>query len=209
MGINEMSFSEKIDNLMKEVIEDAQMKAEELIRQAEEKAKQNIENAKTALEIEVKQTFETMNKKVSSERDLKIFDAQMQMRNEVITAKEGVINSLLDLIEQKLVDFAKSPKYLLYLKRAFKEMLNYLSPGHYILFLNKHDLKKVSQAELLQQNTDSALQFEVSQSEHIEKHGILLKSADQRLTVEDTLEVRFHQKKEQIRSKMAKLLFKN
>jgi V/A-type H+-transporting ATPase subunit E len=209
MGINEMSFSEKIDNLMKEVIEDAQVKAEELIRQSEEKAKKNIEDAKTALEIEINQTFETMNKQIARERDLKIYEAQMQMRNEVLIAKEGIVNSLLDLIKQKLVDFTKSPKYLAYLKRAFKEMLNYVSPGHYILLLNKQDLKKVTQAELLKQNTDSAFQFEISQSEHIETHGILLKSEDQKLTVEDTLEVRFNHKKEQIRSKVAKLLFKN
>jgi V/A-type H+-transporting ATPase subunit E len=209
MGINEMSFSEKIDNLMKEVIEDAQIKAEELIRQAEEKAKKNIEDAKTSLEIEVNQTFENMNKKSMRERDLKIFEAQMQQRNEVLLAKEGVIISLLDLIKQKLIDFTKSPKYMVYLQRAFKEMLNYISPGHYILVFNEGDLKKVSKTALLQQNTDPALQFEISQSEHIERHGILLKSKDQKFTIEDTLEVRFNQKKEQIRSKVAKLLFKN
>ena len=207
MGYEESSFSEKIDNLMKEVLEDSQVKAKELIREAEEQSKKNIEDAKIALEKEVNQTFENMNKKIKKERQLKTFETQTQVRNEVILAKEEILSSLMDLIKQKLAEFAKDPKYKTYLQRAFKEMLNYLSPGQYILYLRSQDLKKIPQKKLLELNEDPNLEFEISDSEHIEHHGILLKSKDKRFTIEDTLEARFNQKKEQIRSKVAKLLF--
>lgn len=209
MSYDESSFSEKIDNLMKEVLEDSQVKAKELIRQAEEKSKKNIEDAKTALEKEIKQTFENMNKKIKRERQLKTFETEMQVRDEVIQAKEEVLSSLLDFIKQKLTEFAKNPKYKTYLQRAFKEMLNYLSPGQYILCLRSQDLKKFPQKKLLELNEDPNLEFEISDSEHIEHHGILLKSKDERFIIEDTLEARFDQKKEQIRSKVAKMLFED
>jgi vacuolar-type H+-ATPase subunit E/Vma4 len=207
MGYNESSFSERIDNLMKEVLEDSEVKAKELIRQAKEKSKKNIEDAKIFLEKEVNQKFENMNKKIKRERVLQSFETQMQIRNEVMFVKEEVLSSLLNLIEQKFTEFAKNPKYKIYLQRAFKEMLNYLSPGQYILYLRNQDLKKFPQNKLLELNEDPNLEFEISDSEHIEHHGILLKSKDERLTIEDTLEARFNQKREQIRSKIAKMLF--
>jgi len=209
MEYNESSFSEKIDSLMKEVLEDSKVKAEELIRQAEEKSKKNIEDAKNVLEMEVKKVFETMNKKIKRERDLKTFETEIQIRNEIILAKEEILTAIMNLIQQKLIEFTKSSKYKVYLQKAFQEMLNYLSPGQYILYFHKQDFKKFPQNKLLELNEDSTLQFEISRSEHIEHHGILLKSKDERFSIEDTLEVRFNQKKEQIRSKIAKMLFKD
>lgn len=208
MEHREIPFSEKVDNLMKEVLEDAQLKAEEIVRQADEKSKKSLEESKVLLKKDLDAILADMNKKIARERELKILEVQTQIRNEILLKEEEKLNSFMDLIKKNLIEFAKSPKYKTFLQRAFKNILTFLYPGKYLLFFNKQDLKKVTPSDLIELNQDASLQFETSQTDYIQNHGIVLKSIDQRLTIEDSLEVRFQQKQDLIRSTAARMLFK-
>lgn len=137
MEPSKISLSERIDILMREVIEDAEMKAEMKIRQAEEKSRKMIRDVTAKLEEEVDQMFKDIEKKIKREREKKLIEVQFQVKNEIMAAKEKKIIAVLETIKEKLDEFAKSQQYKSFLKEAFQKMLRYLPPGHYILYLNK------------------------------------------------------------------------
>ncbi|MHA1650905.1 MAG: V-type ATP synthase subunit E [Candidatus Helarchaeota archaeon] len=207
MEPSKISLSERIDILMREVIEDAEMKAEMKIRQAEEKSRKMIRDVTAKLEEEVDQMFKDIEKKIKREREKKLIEVQFQVKNEIMAAKEKKIMAVLETIKEKLDEFAKSQQYKSFLKEAFQNMLKYLPPGHYILYLNKQDIGKLSIKELMTLNKNSELKFTISEDEYIESHGLIMKSEDGKIILEDTLEDRFIKKKDLLRSKIAKILF--
>jgi len=207
MEKDKTELSDKINVLMREVIEDAELRAETKIRQAEEKSKNLIEEVKKNLENEIDEMFEKIGEELNRERETKQLEIQSQIKNQIMIAKDEKIKKVLEIIERELLLFKDKPKYKTFLKETFENMLQFLPPGNYILFLNKEDTKKLSKMDLQNFNKNPGFNFTISQEENIDAHGILLKSEDQRIILEDTLESRFIKKKEKLRSKIANLLF--
>ncbi|MHA1278456.1 MAG: V-type ATP synthase subunit E [Candidatus Helarchaeota archaeon] len=209
MDPDEIPLTQRIDILMKEVIEDAELKAEMAIRQAEKKSKEKIKNATKQFEKEIGQMFEDFNDRFSRESEIKLADAHKQLNNEILLAKEKIVESVLERLKEKLINFSNTPQYKSYLINAFKDLLNILPPDHYIIYFNKEDHDKISKLEIETLAQNHELKFSIAQDEFIEAHGIVLQSKDQRLRLEDTLEMRFTRKTKILRSKIANVLFKD
>ncbi len=207
MEIEHIPLAEKIDTLMKEVIEDAEIKAELKIRQTEEKSRKMIQDFTKTLEIEIDEMFEAVGEKIKKIRERKLLSIQSQVDNEIMLAKEEKVNKVLEILKKKLLAFKNDKRYKTHLHKWFKNMLDYLSPGEYIVFLHKDDVNNLSKTDINKINQNKELKFIIAENEFLETYGIGLKSGDGRLQVEDTLEGRFNKHRESLRSKIAALLF--
>ena len=126
-----------------------------------------------------------------------------------MVTKEEKINAVLSKIQDELLKFSKTKPYKSYLKSALVNMMKFLPAGKYIVVLNKAAQNIFTKIELKQLNKASSVSLTISQEENLETHGILLKSEDQKIVLEDTLEKRFEGKREELRSKINKILFRS
>ncbi len=203
-----LEFSDSAEILIKEVLEEADAEVEELIHNAEKKSKILIQDEKKKLIAEVKRMFEDVDEKIEKEREARLSEVQAQIKKEILEAKEERINAIISLIKQKLLDFTKQEEYKTFLEEIFQKMINYLSPNtDYRLYLNKEDIKAFPQSKIDQIIQSPNKHVILQQEDFIQEHGIKIVSADGKFMLEDTIEGRFTQQFEKVRTKVANMLF--
>lgn len=201
--------SDSAEILIKEVLEEADAEVEEIIEDAENKSRIMIEDAKKKLIAEIKTMFDDIDEKIDKEREDKLAEVQSQIKKEILEIKEEKINLVLAKIENELTQFINSSEYISFLEKILQKILPYLDSDHtYLIHLNKADLNKISQADVDRVGQKHKITLKMNKKEHIDEHGMLITSEDRKMMFQDTVEARFEQKREEIRSKIAKILFK-
>ncbi|MHA1263683.1 MAG: V-type ATP synthase subunit E [Candidatus Helarchaeota archaeon] len=207
MEDEDFSLAERIDSLMKEVIDDAEVKAESFIKEAEEQAFEKIHRATLQFEKEIDRMFEEFYQQIQKDREVKLSEVRTQITHEIIIEKEKKIEEILGTVQKLLSEFVNNPLYKTFLSKAFEKCLTFLPAGNYTLLLNKSDHPSFPQEIINKVNQRQEVKITLAQDEFSDRHGVIIKSEDGRILVEDTLEERFERKKEKLRSQIAKLLF--
>ena len=91
-----------ITKLTSKIINEAQKKQTHLIAEAQEELTQNLQIKKQQLEKENKQHLSRYEKELQRELSLKVSDLHVKMRNQVLAAKQGVLDELFLEAKQKL-----------------------------------------------------------------------------------------------------------
>ncbi len=91
-----------ITKLTSKIINEAQKKQTHLIAEAQEELTQNLQIKKQQLEKEKKQHLSRYEKELQRELSLKVSDLHVKMRNQVLAAKQGVLDELFLEAKQKL-----------------------------------------------------------------------------------------------------------
>lgn len=91
-----------ITKLTSKIINEAQKKQTYLVAEAQEELAQNLQIKKQQLEKEKKQHLSRYEKELQRELSLKVSDLHVKMRNQVLAAKQGVLDELFLEAKQKL-----------------------------------------------------------------------------------------------------------
>ena len=91
-----------IRKLTTKIVEDAQKKQAHLIEEAEKEIAKKERIKKQQLEKEKKQHLSRYEKELQRELSLKVSDLHVKMRNQVLAAKQGVLDELFLEAKQKL-----------------------------------------------------------------------------------------------------------
>lgn len=96
-----------IDNLKERILKDDQKRAEDIIREAEEKANAILNEANAKAETILKDARIKAERAGENRYERIIARAQLDARNNVLTAKQEMIDKVMELAEQKVRNMDK------------------------------------------------------------------------------------------------------
>lgn len=108
-----------LDNLTSKILEDANIKAENIIKEAKEKETDIINKKKSAAEKIAENVIEKAKLEGKSLFDRGISKAELKVRNEKLVAKQTVINRVFEEAVKELNNMSND-KFLAYIKKNVK-----------------------------------------------------------------------------------------
>jgi V/A-type H+/Na+-transporting ATPase subunit E len=193
-------------SITNEVTDDVQKEAEKIIQEAQKTA----EDILKAAEVEAEKAYDTVINDAKSKADLekrKIESAtSVDIRNQLLVAKEQLVDSVFDKALVKLKQFVKSEKYHDYLLELTKNAANVLGVKSMILHVNSEDMA------WLKQNKETfakkaRVQFKIAEEPETCFGGLRVESEDGKIFYDNTIDNRVKQLKSTLRGEVAKILF--
>lgn len=110
-----------LDNIISKVLEDAGRERDEIIAQAEQKVQEIIQNSERNSAVESEKMAQEAQKQKEQIKDKLVSQAQLRARDEKLSAKQDVIDRILDKTVEQL-NHLDDQTYFTYLERKLKEL---------------------------------------------------------------------------------------
>lgn len=190
-----------------EVLETVLKEAEQTLRNAEKDAedlltKTREETAKTsaALIDEAKKKGEIEKKKAESLTEIEI-------RNRLLQAKEDLVNTVLEKVVVDLHDFIQHDAYHDYLFALIQEVAGKMGFDTLVIYVNSDDRDWLAKGKLDALSKKLGVQLVLGQKTEKCSGGCVIKTADGKVSYDNTFEKRLQQLKPALRIRIAKILF--
>ena len=204
-------MGEQIEKIEEIIINEAKAKAEEIITKAKEKAQKILDEAKREAEKEVNEIIN--RRKVDAEARARriISEARLEARLKLLNAKEEVISNAFDTALERLKEFCQTPEYKEVLENLIKDAAITIGGGNLEVLLSENTniepgLSKI--AKEVEKQTGTATSIVISKDKVKSIGGAIVRSLDQSFTVDNTFEARLERVREQLRVRVANVLFK-
>lgn len=133
-----------LENLMKKIIDDANLKAEHIMREAMDKKQQIIKEKEELALQEKKKIIDKAEQRARLAKERVISRAELQARDEKLAAKQEVIEKVFALAKEKLRHLDEK-QYMAFLK---KQLQSIQWKGTEILIVPEKYVEKVQELEL-------------------------------------------------------------
>ena len=207
---------EDTDNrIMDRILNDAQEEAKTIVKNAKTYAEAIIEEQKLSARQNADKEATSLLKKAKNEANIieeKIYtDVKRQSGWTVLTEKNRLITNVLDEVKNRLLQMQQNPrKYSKVLEVLIVEAGKVLGGGELEISLNENDSKLVFRLDKLEKEisakTGVDTQLMVS-DQRIKGVGVIVKTADGRIFVDNTFEAILMRREKELRLKTAKILF--
>jgi len=199
---------EKIEEI---IIKEAKEKAENITAKAKEQAKKVLNEAKQEAEKAAEEIITKKKAEAESQARRILSEAKLEARLKILNAKEQLISEVFDEAVKRLKEFSQSTQYKITLENLIKDAAMIIGGGDLEILLPENtnvnlDLTKI--AREVEEQTGRTTSFTVSKNRIKSIGGVIVRSKDQLLTVDNTFEARFERLREQLRVNVANLLFK-
>jgi vacuolar-type H+-ATPase subunit E/Vma4 len=208
----EHSGTEILDRILKDarekaesIVADAKKSAETVIEKQRQTARQNAEKKAVSLLKKAENDAEIIRGKVLTE-------IKRQAGWIVLSEKNRLITSVLDEAKERLVNMQNSEKYVTALRKLIVEACTVLGGGMLEVVLNKKDSTSALEIGKLEKKISdrSGVQSHLKVSEQkTEAVGVIVKTADDKIFVDNTFEAIFNRRERELRLKVAQILFNN
>ena len=191
----------------KEMDESAKLLGDRMVRDAEEIAAKVLDEARKAIEALVAERINEAKEKAyqdtkdiidsakaEAERLRMIAQDKVEKEAKIIalSEKEKLINRTRDLVKTKMEAFIHTREYPSYLERLISDGIKALNDGEVLLLLNKRDaglkinLRKIAEKITSEVGKPTAIKLLSERIPNI--GGAIIKSADGRIVVDNTIE---------------------
>jgi len=196
------------------ILQDAREEAESLVAKAQSSAEMLLEDQRqSAIQRAEKDKHPTL-KRAESEAEVvrgkAIADAKIRAGWMVLSEKERLVTSVLDEVKSRLEYLHKS-EYTAFLEKMIVNAGAVLHGGELGVMLNENDsslaLKINVLAEAIAEKTGVKTQLVLSK-ERIDALGVIVKTADGRIVVDNTFEAILKRREKELRLKIAEILFR-
>lgn len=182
------------EKIIEQIKKDSEKEIKQVLSEAEKQRKEILAKAKKEAENEAKKILENGKKTIENKKKIQISKAKQESKKQIIKAKEKIIEECFIKAQQKLSQI-KGKEYENLLKKLIKKGIEKLGKNCDVLISREIDKKIVEQHGLkISGRTDAP-------------GGVILKSADGRVTLDYTLDGILNREKQKIRIKVGKLLF--
>lgn len=106
-----------LDNITSKIIEDAKLKAEEIINAAKDSAEKIVEDKILQGEKKKANIIENSEKEAKTLIDRKLSKQNLEVRDDLISAKQEVVNRVIDMVKYKLNNL-DDKTYINFLKKS-------------------------------------------------------------------------------------------
>jgi vacuolar-type H+-ATPase subunit E/Vma4 len=205
----ELSGHEILDR----ILVDAKEKAENILEDAKRSAERILLKEKQTACHKAKKEAHSILKKAKNDADLirgrVTSDIKRRAGWMVLSEKNRLITEVLDEVKKSLLNLKKS-EYVLFLEKLIIDASIVLGGGILEVILNENDstlpINLVSLEKKISDRTGFNTQIKLSKQK-TSKAGVLVKTKDSRIFVDNTFEAILRRRERELRLKIARILF--
>lgn len=197
-----------IEKITAKIITDAQLKAEEIIRDAEKEAEERRERARKRGESIKAGIIEEAKKSVDVERRRRIADAMIKARTLKLEIMEREIKKAFSEAEKKLKNMGDK-EYGGVLEDMIVSSIDELGEDSVIVLLREEDMKKVDKKKIksrAEKELGKKLDIKFEKGD-FNSGGAIVKSGNNAIAINSTFEARLEFLRDKLRVEVAKILF--
>lgn len=179
-----------IDEIEKTIMADAEGQKKEIIGKAKEEESAKLAEAKAGLEKEKKRLLAKGLQEAEREKQRLISEANLEAKRNLLRAKDGLIDGVLDRAKAKIEKHSKEKGYKATLEKLAKECDAELGKGACI-YVRKEDVKLLSGSTAREMGA-----------------GVIGESKDGAVYLDNTFDMRLNRGADSIRKGVGGILFK-
>ena len=204
-------MSTQVGKIEEIIINEAKEKAENIIVKAREEAKKVLGKAEQEAKREAEEIISKKKTDAEAQARRILSEAKLEARLKILNAKEQLISEAFDKALEKLKEFSQSAQYKTALENLIKDAAIIIRGGDLEVLLPENtnvniDLSKI--AKEVEEQTGVKTSLNISKERIRSIGGVIVRSKDRLLTVDNTFEARLERLREQLRVNVANLLFK-
>lgn len=209
-----MEISESTDAIRNKILSDTEKEAQRLKVEAQDKASGIVkaagERAKQMKEAELEQRKKHMDETIRQT----IAEAKVDHHRRIQTFKLELIENAFNKARKQLQDYVKTPAYQKTLNDLIKEAGVALGGGDLLIKLNETDRKTMKKKTLediakeVKEKTGTETKIVLDKSGIKSIGGVILLTADQKSTIDNTFESRLDRIKEEAITELETILLK-
>jgi V/A-type H+-transporting ATPase subunit E len=199
-------MEEKVEKIIQRIEEDSRAEVEGILREARDKAEKiKAEAEKKAKGIE-DEIIGKGKREAEQEKQRIIANARLRARKMKLDAKEEVIRAALEEAEKKLKKVSTSKDYPKVLENLIEEAAISIGEKEVKIFVRKEDARILT-ADLLEKlSKEAKCKISLSSQTINTCGGVIARTNDGRVEVDNTLETRMERMREDLRSQVAEVL---
>jgi len=205
-----------VQRIVDRILKDANERARSIVDEARKSAEMLLESHRGSARQRAVEDGQSLLKKAESEveaiRGRVIADSKRKAGWLVLSEKENLITSVLNEVKSKLKNLPKSEKYLSTLEKMIIDAGTVLGGGELEVRLNEADSalpwKVNKMAKAITDKTGVKTKLRLSK-ESIDAVGAVVRTADNRIVLDNTFEAMLERREKEMRLKIAKIMFGN
>ncbi|HUT79872.1 MAG TPA: V-type ATP synthase subunit E family protein [Candidatus Bathyarchaeia archaeon] len=200
----------RINQMIDDIISNAKEEANIILNDAKKQAKEIQQKGKDLADKEKQIILESRVKTIKEQEKQQIASLNLQARREILLKKEAEITKTFDLAKNELTNFNKKAEYDKILVSLIIEAGIAVDGGNLTVFLRKEDQNKIKDftpiAKEVTKKTGNKCSLQLSKNTINTIGGVVLKTDDGSISINNTFEALLEQKYRIIRTNVANTL---
>jgi V/A-type H+/Na+-transporting ATPase subunit E len=202
-----MRIKDGLSAITSEVLEDVRKESEAIIRNAELEAKENLRVGKEEADKAYQSIIDEATKKANEEKRKRASLTDVEIRNRLLQTKEELVETAFEKAVMKLGEFTKTKAYHGFLLELIEKTAKRLGEKKIIIKVNSQDRVWLSQGSLKSISKKLNMDLDLATENENSLGGCIIQTIDEKIFLDNTLDSRLRRLKEELRSKVAKILF--
>lgn len=206
----------EVKRIVDRILSDAKKEAKSIVKEARKSAEIMLEKRKALARQKAGKKASSILKKTESEvkalREMIPTDAKRKAGWKVLSEKERLVTSVLDKVKTKLEVLSQSKKYVPVLEKMILDAGIALDGGKLEVSLNRRDsvlaFNFSTLAKTIAEKSGRKTQIKRSEEKIEALGGVVVKTVDGRIVVDNTFEAILMRRERDLRFKTAKILFR-
>ena len=200
------SISRGLSNIAKEILEDAEKEAKDIILKAKSQAERILKEGEEEAERRYRRIIKEAEERIKSEEQMKISMFEIESRNRLLRVKESLIEEVFERALNRLREYTLTQEYQGFLLTLISEACERIDSDKLLIQLNKKDHQRLTEGRLNSLSEKMGVEL-VKSDDFIDcVGGVIVKSSDGKIVVNNTFENRLNMVKDALRAKIAKIL---
>jgi V/A-type H+/Na+-transporting ATPase subunit E len=201
-----MSSSSALERTINKVISQAEVDFITQIDSSHQESLKNLEASRTKLEAEYNRILESARKQADNLKRQIVGSSRLAARNKQLVLIERAVNDTFEKAKTLLASSNKENSYRILMTKILKDSVKMIDSEELIVECNNNDIKLIEKAIADSFNENNKLKIKISDHPINAIGGIRVKSADESMTFDNTLDSRIERLKPLIRKSIAQML---
>jgi len=197
------------------ILKDAREEAETIVKDAQKSAETIIEKQRQSARHSAEKEAYSLLKRAENDADIIRGNVATDIKRRagwiVLSEKNRLITNVLNEVKKRLVNLKKSEAYVPVLEKLIVDAGAVLGGGMLEVVLNENDstlvkLNKLEKKISDRSSVDTQLKFSEQKTKAV---GIIVKTIDDRIFVDNTFEAILSRRERELRLKITRILFSN
>lgn len=201
------NISRGLASITKEILEDAERDARNIISRAEAEAERILKHAKEEAERRYEEIIKKGKERIKDKKRQAISLFELETKNNLLEAKEEIIEEVYDEAIKRLRQYTLTEEYTNCIFRLMREASRQINSDALIIRLNERDHQILTKKRLDELSRKLGVKIIKSDEKINCTGGVVVTSLDGKIIVDNTFENRLRILKDSLRTKIAKILF--
>jgi vacuolar-type H+-ATPase subunit E/Vma4 len=202
------------NKILDRILNDARAERKAIIETAKKSAKMLVEKQRRLARHNAEKEVDSILKRAENEADVikgkVITNIERQAGWLVLSEKERLVTNVLNEAKNRLLKLQKSEDYLLVLEKLILDAGLVLGGGTLEVVLNENDSPLALKLNKLERKIANATSIKtriIISKQQIKAVGVIVRTVDGRIFVDNTFEAIIQRREKELRSKIARILF--